>query len=236
MLSVSVLAATLVGSSLFLPQPAVEVTAPMPGFFIGAGSSLAHGTVASAHCTAGFLLRVDGRRQILMSGRCAGALGSTVTSGASHELKIGTVAANGLTPTAGETPVDAAIFTPRPGIWADNSFLTHGGRVHGWVDTVAAEQDLVGSPYLRSGQGTEKTSGVITDSRIINGRRHYCGDGPAITPGDLGGPVVLSDESGRPKSAAGIATINGDDGRMCFLPMSTLLTTFRAELGKGGSD
>lgn len=230
--------AVLTAGLLAVPTWAQADTATRsPGYLLGAGSGLHHAADNTARCTAGFLLRVNGRRQVLTAGQCAGATGNPVTSSASIPgLHIGAVTLNGLHNDGSSAALDAAIFAPRPGIYAQNYFITEEGFVHGTVTAVAPARRLIGSRYVRSGQGSNKTTGVITDSRVINGWRHYCGDGPAMAPGDLGGPVALTNAEGRPAAAAGIATATGDDGRMCFLPMSTLLSRFKAELGRPGSD
>ncbi|GAA2511213.1 hypothetical protein [Pilimelia columellifera] len=239
-LTTAVLAASLLAPTAAAhagPAGRADVGSPAMGYLLGAGSGLAHSADSTARCTAGFLLRVNGERQVLASGQCAGPAGGAVLSLVAHAgLNIGTVTTNGLLPDAGARPLDAAIFAPRPGIYSGREFLTREGRVYGLVTSVASEGALVGSRYLRSGKGTELTEGVVTDSRLIDGQRHFCGDGPTMAAGDLGGPVVLRGPRAGYFAAAGMATTVGDDGRMCFLPMGTLLTRFNAELGRPGSD
>ncbi|GGJ77762.1 hypothetical protein GCM10010123_04780 [Pilimelia anulata] len=239
MLSRTALATTALAATLLAPTAAAhaDTDARPRGYMLGVGSGLVHGTDSSAGCTAGFLLRVNGKRQVLAAGQCVAPVGGAVLSPVSAPaLRIGTVTANAIPADSGSKPLDAALFAPRNGIHSANDFLTLEGRVYGRVTSVAPEGNLIGSRYLRSGKGTELTEGVVTDSRVINGQRHFCGDGPAMAPGDLGGPVVLRTSRPGNFAAAGIATAVGDDGRMCFLPMGTLLTHFKGELGRPGSD
>ncbi|GGK04771.1 hypothetical protein GCM10010123_38420 [Pilimelia anulata] len=220
-------ATTLAVATAVLAAPG----AAQAGFYLQAGEQMYAGR-ADTPCATGFFVSVPGERDRMMltAGTC-GAVGAPVFH-APNKFRYGVITASALTRGGGDA-MDAAIFRTeyRPhgsGVW------NMGGPISG----VAEESELRGATYLRSSRASKLTTGTITSVQTIGGQRHYCG-GPALVPGDKGGPVALRDEARKSLRAAGIATASGAGGEMCFLPIRAVLAAFDATLvtfpdGAGG--
>lgn len=193
------------------------------GFLLQPGERMYAGA-ADNPCTTGFFVTVAGERSRMMltAGTC-GEVGAPVF----HRpglFRYGVVTANASAGDGVGTSMDAAMF--RTEYRAHGAGARHiGGRIVG----VAEERELMGAAYERSGQSGRGVTGTVGSVQTIGGQRHYCG-GPALGPGDKGGPVVLRAGSSYRLRAAGIATATGSGGEMCFLPIRAVLEAFDATL------